>query len=216
MLSPAVFAPLESLVMLNDPRPPCLGSPLGLGALVAPHCVVWDHPLPSQLETAEELKHTDQTKWCLQRNVNVCTRHLQKQADGFPTAPAPANAGSRQPLGIPWIIPLLSQAGSRALWWRVCSLRWDRTGRERFMPSLTHVPEFHTSPYSSTVIPLIQNHKFSTAVLVYFQVVVLGRDSQIRHGSLREWLRNKYELPVCISALLTCCIATSFSWGSDP
>lgn len=73
---------------------------------MAPLCVVWDHPLPSQLATAEKLEHTDKTKWCLQRNVNVCTRHLQKQADGFPTAPARANTGSRQPLGISCIIPL--------------------------------------------------------------------------------------------------------------
>lgn len=83
---------------------------------MAPAGVVWDHPLPSQLATAEKLKQTDKTKWCLQRNVNVCTRHLQKQADGFPTAPARANTGSRQPLGKSCIILVLSQAGSRALW----------------------------------------------------------------------------------------------------
>lgn len=177
--------------MLNTPDPPAWDPPWGceLGAFVAPLCVVWDHPLPSQLATAEKLEHTDKTKWCLQRNVNVCTRHLQKQADGFPTAPARANTGSRQPLGISCIIPLLSllAAGHSK---RVCSLRWERTGRERFVASLSHTPELLTSPYSSdlsfhwwlgnwTTGPLIQNHKYSTAVeqLVYGQVVVLGRAS---------------------------------------
>lgn len=189
VLSPVVSASLWSLVMLNTP---CLGSSLGLWAWSihgTPDCVVWDHSLLSQLATAEKLEHTDKTKWCLQRNVNVCIRHLQKQADGFPTAPAPVNTWSRQPLGISCIIPLLSQAGSRAL--STCLFPQMReNGREGLVANLTHTPEFQTNPCGSdlsfhwglgnwTTGALLRNHKYFTAVeqLVYVQLVGLGRAS---------------------------------------
>lgn len=96
---------------MNAPAPPAWDPPRGceLGALMAPHCVVWDPPLPSQLSTAEKLKHTDKTKWCLQRNVNVCTRHLQKQADGFPSAPALPIQGA----GSLWAYPASSLCSPR-------------------------------------------------------------------------------------------------------
>lgn len=53
---------------------------------MAPHCVVWDHPLPSQLATTGRLKYTGKYKRGLQTNVNVCTTHLPEPVDSFPAA----------------------------------------------------------------------------------------------------------------------------------
>lgn len=74
---------------------------------MAPHCVVWDHPLPSQLATTERLKYTGKYKWGLQTNVNVCTTRLRETVDSFPTAGwlVPAR-------GAGCVFPLLPRAGT--------------------------------------------------------------------------------------------------------
>lgn len=147
-------------------------------------CVFWDLLSP-HLATVKRLKYTDKYERGLRRNVNVCTTHLWKPFDSFPTANQLVLLGT--------FCALLScpLAGREVLWWLISPSIFQPPQGTNFAPVLNEfIRELHTSTcgncmYSQGMAWKLNAPKMAGASLVE-QLVWLGLVT--RRASGIRWL----------------------------